>query len=57
MLNEEVKIIFDEGNNIRSLRGTIINEDEFFINLQRKDGVFRIGKKFIIKIEAIYDAL
>lgn len=57
MLNEEVKIIFYEGNEVRSLRGTILNEDEFFINLQRKDGNFRIGKKFIIKVEAIYDAL
>ena len=56
MQNEEVKIIFYEGNEIRALRGTISNEDEFFINLHRKDGDFRIGKKFIIKIEAIYDA-
>jgi hypothetical protein len=57
MENDEVKIIFYEGTEVRSLRGTILNEDEFFINLQRNDGNFRIGKKFIVKIEAIYDAI
>lgn len=57
MENEEVKIIFYEGNEIRALRGILINEDEFFIKLKRKDGIFRINKTYIIKIEAIYDAL
>ena len=52
MLNE-IKIIFKEGDDIRALRGIIEKEDDFFIWLKRNDGSFRIGKSFIIKIEAI----
>lgn len=51
--NIESKIIFEEGEDVRVLRGIIESEDEFFINLKRKDGVFRIAKRMIIRIEQI----
>jgi len=47
----EVKIVFKEGEDVRVLRGTIDHEDEFFIFIKRNDGLFRINKQFIIKIE------
>ena len=47
------KIIFEENNKSRVLRGTIIKEDDFFIWIQRNDGVKRIAKKIILKIEEI----
>jgi len=47
----EVKIVFNDADNIRVLRGVIDHEDNFFIYLKRNDGVFRIGKQFIVKIE------
>lgn len=52
-MQNEVKVIFKEGDTVRALRGTIEKEDEFFIWLNRNDGSFRIGKQFIVKIEAI----
>lgn len=55
-MTNEVKIIFKEGDTVRALRGTIKKEDDVFIWLQRNDGDFRIGKQFIVKIEAINDA-
>jgi len=54
-MSNEVKLIFKEGDEIRALRGIIDKEDEFFIWLKRNDGSFRIGKSFIVKIEAIKD--
>jgi hypothetical protein len=47
----EVKIVFKEGEDIRVLRGQIDHEDEFFVFVKRNDGIFRINKQFIIKIE------
>lgn len=47
----EVKIIFKDGEDVRALRGTIDHEDTFFVYLKRLDGIHRIGKNFIIKIE------
>jgi hypothetical protein len=47
----EVKIIFKDGEDVRVLRGTIDHEDTFFVYLKRLDGIHRIGKNFIIKIE------
>lgn len=47
----EKKIVYNEDGTVRVLRGIIIEEDDFFIKIQRRDGVQRIGKKFIIRIE------
>ena len=52
MINE-IKIIFKEGEKIRSLRGTKVDEDDVFIVLQRLDGRFWINKKEIVKIEEL----
>ena len=58
----ESKIIFEEGDDIRVLRGIIESEDEFFVTLKRKDGTFKIAKRKIVRIEQInhteeYDAV
>jgi hypothetical protein len=58
----ESKIIFEEGDDIRVLRGIIESEDEFFVTLKRKDGIFKIAKRKIVRIEQInhteeYDAV
>jgi len=48
----EVKVVFREEDDItRILRGTISKEDDHFIWLKRTDGIFRIGKAYIVKIE------
>ena len=47
----EQKIIFKEGNNIRVLRGIIDHEEDGFIFVKRNDGIHRLNKNFIIKIE------
>jgi hypothetical protein len=49
----EVKVLFIEGNeeNIRAIRGRILKEDDHFIHLERRDGTYRLNKRFIIKIE------
>jgi hypothetical protein len=48
---KEIKIVFKEGEEIRVLRGCIDHEDDLFIYLKRNDGMHRINKQFIIKIE------
>jgi hypothetical protein len=47
----EAKIVFKEEDEVRVLRGIIDHEDDFFIFLKRNDGMHRINKQFIIKIE------
>ena len=47
----EVKIVFKEGDEIRSIHGHIIEQDNSFIWLQRKDGKIAIAKSSIIKID------
>ena len=47
----EKKIVYNEDGTVRVLRGIIIEEDDYFIKIQRRDGIQRIGKKFIIRIE------
>lgn len=51
--SEEQKIVFQEGDDVRVLRGIVIREDDFFIYVKRNDGERRIGKQFVIKIEPI----
>lgn len=51
MSDVEVKIIFQTDDGTRVLRGIIDHEDDFFIYLKRLDGIHRIGKRFVIKIE------
>jgi len=45
------KILYKDGDKDRLLKGTIISEDEHFINLKIDSGdVWRISKKSIISI-------
>jgi hypothetical protein len=53
---KESKIIFEEGEGIRVLRGVLESEDEYFVTLKRKDGVFKIAKRKILRIEKISHA-
>ena len=48
---KEKKIVYQDGEDVRVLRGIIFKEDEFFIHIHRNDGDQRIGKQFIIRIE------
>jgi len=54
-MKNEIKIIFKEGNQVRSLKGIKKDEDDIFIVLERRDGTFWINKKEIIKIEVLND--
>jgi len=47
----ESKIVYLEGDNIRSIRGEIIGDDGFFIKIFRESGSIQISKNYIIKIE------
>lgn len=55
MSNDKHKVVFEENNGVRVLRGTIIKEDEFFIYLERNDGIKRLAKRLILKTEEITD--
>lgn len=49
----ESKITFEVGEEVRVLRGYIVDEDEHFITVKRNDGIHKISKKYIIKIEKL----
>jgi hypothetical protein len=51
MSDVEVKVIFQTDDGTRVLRGKIDHEDDYFVYILRLDGIHRIGKKYIIKIE------
>lgn len=46
----EDTVVFEEEGQIRSLRGTIIKEDDNFITIERRDGTFKIAIKTVRKI-------
>ena len=46
----ESKVVFIEGDDVKVLRGVIESQDDVFIYLKRKDGVYSINKKNITKI-------
>jgi hypothetical protein len=47
----ESKILYNEGSDLRVIRGKIVSEDSYFINISREDGEIRISKGAIVKIE------
>jgi len=49
--NDEDKVVFRDGGQERAIRGIIVREDDWFIFLQRRDGIKRIAKSTITKIE------
>jgi len=50
---DDTKVLFQEDDIVRILRGKLEAEDDFFVTIKRRDGIFRIGKKYIIKIERL----
>jgi len=48
----EQKVVYRDGGTIRCLRGRVVDDgDEYFIEVHRRDGVHKINKAVIIKIE------
>ncbi len=48
---DECKVVFSDGDTVRVLRGRITSEDEHFITLSRRDGVVRVAKSQVLKID------
>ena len=51
-MGDEVKVVFEEDGETRALRGVITGDDGTFITLERRDGIVKIARRVIIKIEA-----
>ena len=50
-MEKESKITYLEGNNIRVIRAKVIGDEKGFLILQRLDGVIKINKNNIVKME------
>ena len=48
----ESKIVFKEGEEVRVYRGKIIAYDGDFVTIKRRDGIVKINKSVILKIES-----
>ena len=48
---EKVKVVFVDGEKIRAVKGEIVFEDTDFITLKRNNGMMRLSKKWVRKIE------
>jgi hypothetical protein len=48
---DQDEVVFEEDGRLRVLRGTIVSEDENFINLQRRDGDWSIRKSLVHKVQ------
>ena len=47
----EAKILFEDGDVSRVIRGEITDEDDFFFTITRRDGIVRIAKRLVLKVE------
>ena len=47
----EAKLLFMDGDERRVIRGQIAEEDDLFFTIQRRDGIVRIAKRLVLKIE------
>ncbi len=49
----ESKVVYNDGDRVRAIRGRILGESEdgLFLILQRRDGKIQIAKSAILKIE------
>ena len=45
------KIVYQDVDALRALKGDILREDEFFLYVNHFSGEIRIGKQYIIKVE------
>jgi len=46
----ESKVLYEDGDKIRALRGRVIDKDTF-IEIHRRDGIVQLNKKVVLKIE------
>ena len=49
--DKECKVVFNDGNQIRSIRGVIEKIDNFFIYIHRRDGNLTLNKSCVLKVE------
>ncbi len=49
--DEEARIVYRDGDEVRALRGVITKQDKYFIYLHRRNGDYRIGKSFIVEMK------
>lgn len=47
----EQKVVYRDGDVIRCLRGTVVETDGMFIEVHRRDGVHKLNKSIVLKIE------
>jgi len=48
----EQKVVYKDGDTTRCLRGHVVdNNDEYFIEVHRRDGIVKINKNVVVKIE------
>jgi len=48
----EQKVIYKDGDTIRCLRGVVVdNGDEYFIEVHRRDGLHKINKSIVLRID------
>ena len=52
----EASVIYSDAGVVRRIRGEIIAEDEFFVTVRRGDGVYRLAKRVIERIEQMTGA-
>jgi len=46
-----VTVVWQEGQEVRSIKGMIIDEDEEYLILETQHKKFKIFKRFLVKIE------
>lgn len=47
---KESKVLYEDGNKVRVLRGRVVDKD-VFIEIHRRDGIVQLNKKIVLKIE------
>jgi len=52
---KEQKVTYNDGGTVRVLRG-VVTEDKNFIEIERRDGIKRLNKSIVLKIEEINNA-
>ena len=50
-MSEEMKVIYRDGDAIRCLRGVVVETDGMFIEVHRRDGIHKINKSIVLRIE------
>lgn len=50
LMADEDKVVFDEDGVTRSLNGIIVEENDNFVVIERRDGLHKIAIKTVLKI-------